>query len=186
MINPDLLRTFLQVLPSIVAAGAALGAWLSVSRSALLTREADLERHRRDRSVLAASLLGELSAYTELADSYALFSNLQTLVNTPPENFRDALAGLYEPPTTFPVFDRCAEKIGLLPGNLPRDLAALYNAIQSIRIMTAHLSKPAFYNSAKSSIKLHLQALSGMVTLASTTYERVRPALEMTADLRAS
>jgi hypothetical protein len=105
-----------------------------------------LGRHRERRSI-AAALAGEIGAYirhinpSTTVESYrkvAAFDHAmrRRRLNSMPQRL----------PDNHPVFDKVADKIGLLPVAEAEDVSSLYNVITGMRLMIAGLSSEEIAN----------------------------------------
>lgn len=109
-----------------------------------------------ERSSIAAALAGEIEAFEA--------------INPPPNNsnpYRDVakldnasrrmrLLTAPKPSMSNPVFDKVADKIGLLPPAEARDVSKVYYVFSSIRLFIAHLSDEQFAKNADEAVQIKM------------------------------
>jgi hypothetical protein len=97
------------------------------------------ERHYLRRSVSAA-LAGEISAYMEMLDPPTTTANFRAMATLDPATRRVRLRAMPKPPAGHPVFDKLADRIGLLPAAEAREVSVLYNLVTGLRTTLSALS----------------------------------------------
>src|ERR1700722_9958925 len=103
----------------------------------------EYDRYRLRRGV-AAGLAGEIRAYIELLQPATLAANLRRLASFPRP---DRLAGLsaFGPlPNSHPVFDRVADRIGLLSVDIALQISKFYNVVTGFRLLASGVSTERF------------------------------------------
>ena len=100
-------------------------------------------RHRKKRGI-AASLAGEIGAYVELLQPEMLVSNFRKIAEMEYSHRGRQLAAFGSPPSSHPVFDKVADKIGLLSTSLARDISKFYNVVTGIRLLISNMSSDGF------------------------------------------
>ena len=106
----------------------------------------DVWSRHREKQGIAASLAGEIGAYVELLRPEILVSSFRGIAEMEyPERVR-ALAAFGPLPSSHPVFDKVADKIGLLSTGLARDISKFYNVVTGMRLLISNISSDRFKN----------------------------------------
>jgi hypothetical protein len=98
----------------------------------------------QERRSIAAALAGEIGAYIKLfrpSETALAFRNLAALEAA---TRRRRLEFVPRPPTGHPVFDKVADRIGLLPAAEALDVSSTYNVVSGMRILISSLSSADF------------------------------------------
>jgi hypothetical protein len=103
------------------------------------------ERHHQ-RGSIAAALAGEIGAYVKLLDPPNTVAAYRTIATFDHATRRRRLRSMLKTPTGHPVFDKVADKIGLLPAAEALDISAIYNVVTGMRIFMSSLSSDEFAN----------------------------------------
>lgn len=99
------------------------------------------ERHSLRRSI-AAALAGELDAYFRLLDAPNFAANYRAIAGLDRAQRCRVLRAMPQLPGGHPVFDKVAEKIGLLPTAEASEVSSIYNVVSGLRVLLAGLSTP--------------------------------------------
>lgn len=97
-----------------------------------------------ERRSIAAALAGEIGAHIGIilpADLPGAYRRIATLDR---ETRVKALRAMPATPTSHPVFDKVAHKIGLLSADEAREISAFYNMVTGFRIHASNLSSDKF------------------------------------------
>jgi hypothetical protein len=104
----------------------------------------DIRAEHQARKSVAAALAGELGAYLRLSQAERMAENIKTFTKIPYEERITLLCGLFSLPSGHPVFDRIADKIGVLSPQAARGISEAYNIITSARLLLVSISSDAF------------------------------------------
>lgn len=104
----------------------------------------DLWGRCRERRGLAAALAGEIGAYVDLLDPPATAANYRAMGTLDREKRRACLRAIPTLPTTHPVFDKVADRLGLLPYAEAFGVSRIYNAVTGLRLVLAGMSSEPF------------------------------------------
>ncbi|HVA15533.1 MAG TPA: hypothetical protein VNF99_19955 [Stellaceae bacterium] len=96
----------------------------------------------RERSSIAGALAGEIGAYATLIDAPTSVVAYRKLATFEHAIRRRRLRSMPKTPVGHPVFDKVADKIGLLPSAESQTVSAIYNIVSGFRIIHASLSSP--------------------------------------------
>jgi hypothetical protein len=133
----------LAVASAVASIASAAAACAAVLQAGHLAREAEERKSEAQRRAIAGALLGEMEAYIKLLGIESSRKNFIDLAShADDKDLLLRLASFPKLPTGHPVFDRCADQLGVLPGDLPREISKLYNIVTSFRAMMSHLSDP--------------------------------------------
>jgi hypothetical protein len=97
-----------------------------------------------ERRSIAAALAGEIGAYIKLLDSPVSVQSYRKLAETDSEVRVRLLRAFPKVPSGHPVFDKVADKIGLLPAEDALDVSAIYNVVSGMRLLIVNLSSEQF------------------------------------------
>jgi hypothetical protein len=100
----------------------------------------------RQRQGIAASVAGEMRAYMELLEPQKMASHIRLLLTLPRETRLVALSAFGPLPQTHPVFDKVADKIGLLSIDIALEISKFYNVVTGMRLLASGLSTERFMN----------------------------------------
>ena len=98
----------------------------------------------RERQGIAASLAGEIQMYLHFAGKPGLVTILRGLAGANREERLRGLMVFGELPKGHPVFDRVADKIGLISVDVAFELSKIYNVVTSMRLMISQFSSDRF------------------------------------------
>ncbi|HEX3974255.1 MAG TPA: hypothetical protein VHX19_23180 [Stellaceae bacterium] len=93
-----------------------------------------------ERRSIAAALAGEIGAYVTLLDPETSSANYRKLAAFEYALRKQRLRSLPKTPVGHPVFDKVADKIGLLPTTESLDVSSIYNVVSGFRIIISNLS----------------------------------------------
>lgn len=99
--------------------------------------------HQQTRGV-AAALAGEIGAYLQLLNLPTTVPAYRTIAALHGDDRRKCLRLIFKPPIGHPVFDKIADKLGLLPIAEARDVSQIYNVVTGMRIFLAGFSSKEF------------------------------------------
>jgi len=106
----------------------------------------DQWKRHHERRAIAGALAGELGAYIELLQPAVSPKHFRTIAD--PRISREArqrgLRSMAPPPNSHPVFDKVADKIGLLDVRDAVEVSEVYNVVTGMRLHIANLSTDAF------------------------------------------
>lgn len=122
----------------------------------------DVWAEHQARKAIAAAIGGELSAYIRLLQPEKTIENFKHLAAMDHETRKAVLPGLFNLPTGHPVFDRVADKIGLLAPDAARGISEAYNIITSGRLMVSSFSSNPFINLPDPVQKIRIETLAEM------------------------
>ena len=143
-----------SLLPSIVTASVALlGASLAILSSYALE---SYKRHR-DMQGIAGAIHGEISAIVRMTKESNIVENLSIIkynVNSTNPKLNGMSSAI---PNYHPVYDKIADKIGVLPADIPEKVSMFYNYLFGFRrsaseIFTGFYDKAEFSKEIKSSM----------------------------------
>jgi hypothetical protein len=94
---------------------------------------------------VAAALAGEIGAYVKQFDPPTAIANYRAIAAFDHATRRRRLRSMPKRlPDTHPVFDKVADKIGLLPVAEALDVSSIYNVVTGVRLMISWLSTDEF------------------------------------------
>ena len=109
-----------------------------------------LVRRDRERRSIAAALAGEIGAYDQNLDPPAVVAAYREIAGLDDMTRGRLLKSMpAKLPDTHPVFDKVAEKIGLLPVDEARSVSAFYNDVTGMRLITSSLPSDGFADRKK-------------------------------------
>jgi hypothetical protein len=94
----------------------------------------------RDRCGVAAALAGEIGAYVKQLNPPDTVTAYRKLATFDHETRRRRLRSMLKTPDSHPVFDKIADKIGLLPAAEALEVSSIYNVVTGMRIIISSLS----------------------------------------------
>jgi hypothetical protein len=100
----------------------------------------------RERRGVAAALAGEIAAYVTVLDAPTTIAAYRRLATLEDDTRRRRLRAMVKPPQGHPVYDKVADKIGLLPVAEALEVSAIYNVVTGLRILLSNLSSDEFAN----------------------------------------
>ena len=103
-----------------------------------------LWRRHWDRRGLASAVAGELGAYLDLIQPKQTIENFRKLASADAQDRARVLPSLLKPPQGHPVFDKMADKIGLLHPIDTKAISEIYNVVTGFRILVSSFSTPEF------------------------------------------
>jgi hypothetical protein len=104
----------------------------------------DLWSRWREKRGIAAAIAGELGAYIAFLKMGKPSAHFRTMA-TMDSAMRVRVLRAFPPlPTSHPVFDKVADKIGLLPPDDARAISRAYNAVTGFRLHLTNLSSDRF------------------------------------------
>lgn len=123
----------------------SVGTALMVTFFGLIAKIAfDLWHRHNERIAVAAAIVGELEAYLIFLGSGDTLAGFKAVTRVSRDQ-RVALFRTFPPlPTTHPVFDKIADRIGFLSTRDARDVSRVYNVVTGFRLMVTSLGSPAF------------------------------------------
>jgi hypothetical protein len=136
-------------------------------------------QRRADRRALAAVLAGEIGGYLANLNPEVTAPKYRALAALDRETRVRQLAAFPPLPIGHPAYDKLADKVGLLPAHLAREISRIYNVVTSIRLIIMHFRTPEFQAADED----YQKALIEQVALAMDTY--VTPAREAVRQLEA-
>jgi hypothetical protein len=98
----------------------------------------------RDRQGVASALAGETQAYIVFLKRRMLLESLHILIAASREDRLSGLRVFGQLPASHPVFDRVADRIGLLSVETAFELSKLYNSVSRLRLIMSELSSDRF------------------------------------------
>lgn len=125
-------------------AGAIGAASLSVISKVAVDAFNKRTQHRTDRRSLAAALAGEISGYLAALNPETAALNYRALAALDRETRVRKLAAFPPIPTGHPVYDKLADKVGLLPPHLTREISRIYNVVNGTRLLIGHFRTAEF------------------------------------------
>lgn len=105
---------------------------------------ADQWNRHSDRRSIAGALAGEVSAYMKQLDPLKFANNFRKIAESDEISRRRCLRSLPKTPSGHPVFDKVADKIGLLPAAEAEEISSFYNVITGFRVLVSGLSDDRF------------------------------------------
>ena len=121
------------------------------------------ERHRQ-RSSIAAALAGEIGAYFTLLNPRITATNYRTLASMAYEMRCARLRSMGKLPSGHPVFDKVADKVGLLPTTEAFDVSKTYNIITGLRILVSDLSSDEIVSADSAAQQGRLLVIADILT----------------------
>jgi hypothetical protein len=103
-----------------------------------------LWRDYRERRSIAAALAGEIGAYMQLLDPPKAAEHYRKLAAIDYPTRCQRLRAFPKSVEGHPVFDKVAEKIGLLPATEALDVSMIYNIVTGMRTVLGNLSTTEF------------------------------------------
>ena len=94
-------------------------------------------QRRADRRAIAAALAGEIGGYLVALNPEVAGPRYRSLAALDRPSRIRKLAAFPPLPTGHPVYDKLADKVGLLPPDLTREISRLYNVVTGIRVTGA-------------------------------------------------
>jgi hypothetical protein len=101
-------------------------------------------QQRADRRALAAVLAGEIGGYLAALNPEVAAPNYRALAGLDRESRVRKLAAFPPLPTGHPAYDKLADKVGLLPPHLAREISRIYNVVTGARLIIMHFRTPEF------------------------------------------
>ncbi len=98
----------------------------------------------RDRQGVASAQAGETQAYIVFLKRRMLLESIHALIADSREDRLSGLRVFGQLPTSHPVFDRVADKIGLLSVETAFELSKLYNSVSRLRLIMSEFSSDRF------------------------------------------
>jgi hypothetical protein len=96
------------------------------------------------RRSVASALAGEIHTYLHFLDPPVLGPAYRAKAELPREDRISWLKSLPVLPSSHPVFDKVADKIGSLPAGMAGGVARVYNVVTGGRLLLTSLSTPGF------------------------------------------
>lgn len=100
-------------------------------------------RHRERRGI-AGALAGEIGAYVDLLNPETTPAAYRAVAALDRNQRLERLRGFPPLPTSHPVFDKVADKIGVLPYQAAYGISRVYNVITGMRLALASMSAAGF------------------------------------------
>ena len=123
----------------------ALAAALFTAALALLGKiVVDVWTRYGERRGIAGALAGEISAYVDFLKPDTMPSAFRDLAAFGREQRLDWFRTYPPLPTSHPVFDKVADKIGILPFRAARGITRTYNFVTGVRLLLSSMSTPGF------------------------------------------
>lgn len=97
------------------------------------------ERHRQLCGI-ATALADEIGAYMKQLDPPTTVASFRMIAAMDHETRRRRLRSMLKPPSGHPVFDKVADRIGLLPVTAAENVSSIYNVVTGLRIAVSSLS----------------------------------------------
>ena len=104
----------------------------------------DVWARYRERRGIAGALAGEISAYVDFLKPETTSATFRSLAALGREQRLDWLRTYPPLPTSHPVFDKVADKIGILPFRVARGVSRTYNLVTGIRLLLSSMTTPGF------------------------------------------
>jgi hypothetical protein len=104
----------------------------------------DIRTEHQARKAVAAALAGELGAYLRLSQPERTAENIKAIAKIPYEERVVRMRGLFSLPSSHPVFDQVADKIGVLSPQAARGISEAYNIITCARLFLTALCSDTF------------------------------------------
>jgi hypothetical protein len=100
----------------------------------------------RLRQGVAAGLAGEIRAYIELLQPEKMSAALRAFARLPRAERIIKLSAFGPLPSSHPVFDKVADRIGLLSVDIALDISKFYNVVTGFRLLATGASTERFLN----------------------------------------
>jgi hypothetical protein len=117
----------------------------------------------QDRRGVAAALAGEIGAYMRLLDPPTFAVDLRQMAASDRARRQRVLRSLPATQLGHPVFDKVADKIGLLPVAAAEDVSDIYNTIIGTLAIMSHLSTNAFIDADDEIQGIQLRGLADRI-----------------------
>ncbi len=143
--------------PLYAAAVAVVGAALSVAGKIVF----DLWQRSKEHRGIAAGLAGEIRAYLDLLNLPSTAKAYRDMAGTSRAARIEWLRTLGPFPSTHPVFDKVADKLGYLGVEDAYAVSRIYNVVTGFRLILANMSSPGFVAAGD---PLHAAAIDFVVT----------------------
>jgi hypothetical protein len=136
----------------------------------------DIRTEHQARKSVAAALAGELGAYLRLSQPERTAENIKAFTKLPYDERIIRLSGLPSLPSGHPVFDRIADKIGVLSPQAARGISEAYNIITSARLLLMSMSSDAFL---KASNEVQIARITAMADLFAQEIDGMRKTIAL-------
>ena len=123
----------------------------------------DLWKRHRERCAIAAAIAGELGAYLDLIKVDETPNNLRKIAALDLDTRQKRLRALHHPPNGHPVFEKVADKIGVLDVQDATDISATYNVVSSVRLMLVNMTSESFSAAPDDFQKAMIEAVAATV-----------------------
>jgi hypothetical protein len=138
----------------------------------------DLTNLHRERQGVAAALAGEIGAYLDLLRPETIIPAYRQIA-TAERNLRIEFFKSYPPlPVGHPVFDKIADKVGLLPLDAAFGVSRVYNIVTGFRILQVSMSAQGFIDAPDAFQIGRLSAIADLIE------REIAPAQLLIADLK--
>ncbi len=139
----------------------------------------DVWGRHRDRRSIASAIAGEIEAYIELLNGPETSAGYRLLATAGDRAGRIAMfRAVPNLPTSHPVFDKVADKIGLLPIAEAYGISRIYNVVTGMRLLISGMSSQGFID-ASDHIQVHR-----MIFVSDTMEREVAAARALVARLK--
>ncbi len=101
-------------------------------------------QHRADRRAIAAAIAGEIGGYLVALDPETAAPRYRALAALDRASRVRKLAAFPPLPTGHPAYDKLADKVGLLPPHLTREISRIYNVVTGMRLIIMHFRTAEF------------------------------------------
>jgi hypothetical protein len=124
---------------------AAIGtASLSVIGKVIFDVYSRVSDRRAERRAIAATLAGETGGYLLALNPEIAAKNYRALADLDRAARLRKLAAFPPLPTGHPAYDKLADKVGLLPPHLTREISRIYNVVTGVRLLIMHFRTTEF------------------------------------------
>ncbi len=138
----------------------------------------DLWGRHREQSAIAGALVGEIGAYIDLLNPPVTSVNYRAVAGLPRQERLGVIGAFPALPTSHPVFDRLADKIGSLPHGNAEGVSRIYTVVTGVRLTLSSMSSQGFLNASD-------VIQQGRLSFIADTIEREGPkARDLIASLR--
>lgn len=125
-------------------AWAIWGAALSLIGKVAFDIWTRISKYRADRKSVAAALAGEIGGYLVTLNPDVTAPRYRAIAALDRETRVRKLAAFPPLPTGHPAYDKLADKVGVLPPHLTREISRIYNVVTGVRLLIMHFHTPAF------------------------------------------